>query len=201
MEEREVAERVRRVEALLEVADERAVELAGALLELYGEALSRVMATVSAVSAVSAPLPAPGSPVSAPGAASVSAVSASGAVEGLVERVAADELVSHLLLLHGLHPVEARVRVERAAERVAGAAAEVVEVGPGVARVRLRRAAKGCGSSRGALGSALEAAVRDAAPEIERVEIEVVDSAPPAVVIPVEELFRAPVRGPSGMPA
>ncbi|MET8002811.1 NifU family protein [Nonomuraea glycinis] len=198
MEEREVAERVRRVEALLEVADERAVELAGALLELYGEALSRVMATVSAVSA---PLPVPGSPVSAPGAASVSAVSASGAVEGLVERVAADELVSHLLLLHGLHPVEARVRVERAAARAAGAAAEVVEVGPGVARVRLRRAAKGCGSSRGALGSALEAAVRDAAPEIERVEIEVVDSAPPAVVIPVEELFRAPVRGPSGMPA
>ena len=195
MEEREVAERVRRVEALLEVADERAVELAGALLELYGEALSRVMATVSAVSA---PPPAPGSPVSAPGAASVSA---SGAVEGLVERVAADELVSHLLLLHGLHPVEARVRVERAAARVAGAAAEVVEVGPGVARVRLRRAAKGCGSSRDALGSALEAAVRDAAPEIERVEIEVVDSAPPAVVIPVEELFRAPVRGPSGMPA
>ncbi len=118
-----------------------------------------------------------------------------------MERVAADELVSHLLLLHGLHPVEARVRVERAAARVAGAAAEVVEVGPGVARVRLRRAAKGCGSSRDALGSALEAAVRDAAPEIERVEIEVVDSAPPAVVIPVEELFRAPVRGPSGMPA
>jgi len=116
VEEREVAERVRRVEALLEVADERAVELAGALLELYGEALSRVMATVSAVSAPPpAPLPVPGSPVSAPGAASVSAVSASGAVEGLVERVAADELVSHLLLLHGLHPVEARVRVERAA--------------------------------------------------------------------------------------
>jgi hypothetical protein len=170
VQEREVAERVRRVEALLEVADERAVELAGALLELYGEALSRVMA-------------------------------ASGLVEGLVERVAADELVAHLLLLHGLHPVEARVRVERAAARVAGAAAEVVEVGPGVARVRLRRAAKGCGSSRDALGSALEVAVRDAAPEIERVEIEVVDSAPPAVVIPVEELFRAPVRGPSGMPA
>ncbi len=58
MEEREVAERVRRVEALLEVADERAVELAGALLELYGEALSRVMATVSAVSARPAGSPA-----------------------------------------------------------------------------------------------------------------------------------------------
>jgi hypothetical protein len=69
------------------------------------------------------------------------------------------------------------------------------------ARVRLRRAARGCGSPGAALGSALEAAVRDAAPEIERVEIEVVDSAPPAVVIPVEDLFRAPVRGPSGTPA
>ncbi|WP_336206913.1 NifU family protein [Nonomuraea sp. LPB2021202275-12-8] len=170
MDDQEVAERVGRVEVLLEAADAGAVELAGALLDLYGEALARVMAAAG----------------DGPDGA------------GVAERIASDGLVSHLLLVHGLHPVEARARIERVLAAMGGrlgsAVVEVVAVEADVARLRLRRAAGGCGSSGAALGAALEEAVRDAAPEIERVEIESVDSAPPAVVIPVESLFQAPVR-------
>ena len=36
----------------------------------------------------------------------------------LAPRLGEDELVSHLLLLHGLHPVDARTRVEGALESV-----------------------------------------------------------------------------------
>jgi len=174
MDERGVAERAGRVEALLAAADERSVELARTLLELYGEALSRVMAVASAAGG------------------------------GLAERIAADELVGQLLLLHGAHPVEARVRIERAVAAMGGPAGqvvEVVEVGGELARVRLRRAAGGCGSSGAAARTAVEEVVRAAAPEIERVEVEVVERARPPVVIPVESLLRAPVRERPGAPA
>ena len=82
----EARERVARVEALLDdlealadpAARETALELVQALLELYGEGLARIVAP------------------------SQSATTAAGAA------LAGDELVSHLLLLHGLHPCRSR---------------------------------------------------------------------------------------------
>ncbi|MDF2706105.1 MAG: hypothetical protein K0R62_1757 [Nonomuraea muscovyensis] len=178
MDDRDVTERVRRVEALLDsAADGHAVELAEALLDLYGEVLSRIMATVRA---------APGD-------------------DGLPERIASDELVAHLLLLHDLHPLDAPTRIARALPglrgRLGGASAEVVAVEGDLARLRLRPRRGGCGSSAAALPAILEEAVRRAAPEIERVEIDVEESAPPPVVIPVESLRRAPARDRPGAPA
>lgn len=180
MDDRDVTERVRRVEELLDGAvDGHAVELAEALLDLYGEVLARIMATVSAADP-------PGSG------------------EGLAERIAADELVAHLLLLHDLHPLDASTRIERALPglrgRLAGASAELVAVEGDLARLRLRPRRGGCGSS-AAPSSVVEEAVLRAAPEIERVEIDVVESTPPPVVIPVESLLRAPVRDRPGAPA
>jgi hypothetical protein len=136
--------RIGRIETLLERADPPALELAQALLDLYGEGLSRIMARAD---------------------------------DAMAGRLAADDLVAHLLLLHDLHPVDARTRVE---EALRDSDAEVVAVEGDL--VRLRVGGSGCGCS----VNRLEQAVRDAAPEIERVEIE----RPPAV-IPVESLLGA----------
>ncbi|MEV0201802.1 NifU family protein [Nonomuraea sp. NPDC050691] len=171
MDDHEVTERVRRVEELLESGtDPRAVELAEALLDLYGEALARVMAVAAAAGG------------------------------GLPERIAADDLVAHLLLLHGLHPLDAPTRIRHALEgardRLGGAEAEIVSVEDDLVRLRLRpapRAKGGCGSTAARARSAVEQAVRDAAPEFERVLVEEEPpAAPEPVVIPVESLLRAP---------
>jgi len=99
----------------------------------------------------------------------------------LAERLARDELLASLLLLHGLHPVPTRERVERAVERLraelgtAGEGLELRDVSDdGVARLRLAAGASrgGCPSARGGLARAAEQAVLEAAPELLRVEIE-----------------------------
>ena len=91
MEDQAALERVERVEALLEdlesldgPAREKALEVTRALLELYGEGLERL----------------------------VEHIAEHDEEGGIASDVASDELVSHLLLVHGLHPValEARVR-------------------------------------------------------------------------------------------
>ncbi|MCF6469654.1 hypothetical protein FAF44_14820 [Nonomuraea sp. MG754425] len=96
--------------------------------------------------------------------------------ESLGAELAADELVSHLLLLHDLHPLDLRARVEAALP-----GAEILAVEDGLVRVRVR--ASGCGSS---AVSAAEQAVRAAAPEADRVEVEVGPGERP--MIPVESL-------------
>jgi hypothetical protein len=157
-EERAI-ERVRRVAALLErvaamPGGEAAVELVQALLDLYGEALSRVLAAGD---------------------------------DRLAARLADDDLVGHLLLLHDLHPLDAAARIERALRRSRPGGAHVAgfDVDGDVVRVRVRRG--GCGSS-GDPAAALEETIRNAAPEIERVEVEEIP--PPPVVISVDALRR-----------
>src|SRR5215211_8922818 len=60
-----------------------------------------------------------------------------------VHELADDELVSHLLLLHDLHPLDLETRVARALEEVRpylgshGGNVELLGVADGVARVRL----------------------------------------------------------------
>jgi Fe-S cluster biogenesis protein NfuA/nitrite reductase/ring-hydroxylating ferredoxin subunit len=87
-----------------------------------------------------------------------------------------DELVEHLLLLHGLHPVDAETRVRGALEGVRpyleshGGDVELVEVQDGVARVRLSGSCQGCPSSTMTLKLAIEDAIHKAAPDVESVE-------------------------------
>jgi Fe-S cluster biogenesis protein NfuA/nitrite reductase/ring-hydroxylating ferredoxin subunit len=150
MNDRETRERVARVETLLaevEELDEPARSLAGdavaALVDLYGEALARLVAA--------------------------------GAVG---EEVLDDELVSHLLLVHELHPVDVQTRVARALEEVRpylgshGGDVELLGVDDGVARLRLAGSCDGCPSSAATLKLAIEDAILKAAPDVERVEAE-----------------------------
>ncbi|MEU1390303.1 MULTISPECIES: hypothetical protein [unclassified Nonomuraea] len=126
--------RIGRIESLLERAEPPAVELAQALLDLYGEGLTRIMAAAD---------------------------------DDLAARLAADDVVAHLLLLHDLHPIDVRTRVEDA---LRGTGVEVIAVEGDLVRLRL---ADGDG---GSSADAVRRAVRDAAPEVEQVEI--VRSAP-----------------------
>jgi Fe-S cluster biogenesis protein NfuA/nitrite reductase/ring-hydroxylating ferredoxin subunit len=101
--------------------------------------------------------------------------------------LAEDELVSHLLLLHDLHPVPVEDRVREALESVRpyleshGGDVELVGVDDAVVRLRLSGSCNGCPSSTMTLKLAIEDAIQKMAPEVERVEAEGVSqpAAPP----------------------
>jgi Fe-S cluster biogenesis protein NfuA/nitrite reductase/ring-hydroxylating ferredoxin subunit len=117
--------------------------------------------------------------------------------------LADDELVSHLLLLHDLHPVPLEQRVGQALEEVRpyldshGGGVQFVGVEDGVVRLRMNGSCDGCPSSLMTLKLAIEEAIQRSAPEIERVEAEgVSEPAPtPLLQLAVTEAVGGP--GPS----
>jgi Fe-S cluster biogenesis protein NfuA len=125
---------------------------------------------------------------------------AMGAVELLLDvyaELTEDDLVRHLLVLHGLHPDPPRERVGRAVAELGavvarhGATVELVGVDDGHVHIGVSGASSGCGSSAaGPVG--LEDAVRDclaaAAPEL---GVEITQRAVPRL-IPVTALRRRP---------
>ncbi|HWX87061.1 MAG TPA: NifU family protein [Solirubrobacteraceae bacterium] len=127
-------------------ARDMASEAVQALLELYGEGLGRIVDVLAAHD------------------------------DGtLAQALADDELVAHLLLLHGLHPVPVEERVRGALESVRpymeshGGSAELLGVEDGVAHVRLQGSCSGCPSSSITLELAIEKAIFDVAPDVEEV--------------------------------
>ena len=105
----------------------------------------------------------------------------------LVERLADDDLLASLLVLHGLHPLDLEARVRRALERVRpwlgehAGGVELLGVDPaGVVRLRLEGSCHGCPSSTATVRLAIERAVEEAAPDAARVEVEGVAEPRPA---------------------
>jgi Fe-S cluster biogenesis protein NfuA len=148
-----------RIEALLddlnESADpaisERADELVAAVVTLYGEGLTRIIALVE----------------QSPGGAS------------LVRDLAADSLVGNLMLLHELHPDDTSTRIQAALDRVrpylgshAGGIEFVGVDDEGVAHLQLQGSCDSCPSSSITVSSSVERAVLEAAPEVVRVDVE-----------------------------
>src|SRR5918998_4346839 len=90
LDDQQLTERVGRIETLLEeiesfedpAARAKMAEMVQALLELYGEALGRIVESVGRLGG-----------------------------EDLKDELLGDELITHLLLLHGLHPVDVETRV------------------------------------------------------------------------------------------
>jgi Fe-S cluster biogenesis protein NfuA/nitrite reductase/ring-hydroxylating ferredoxin subunit len=128
---------------------ERVEELLRVVLELYAAGLERVLTIVSDG-------------------------------DGLVRKLADDELVASLLVLHGLHPDELSSRVQKALVRVRpylgshGGDVEIVETDArtGVVRLRMKGSCDGCPSSAITVKLAVEGAIRELAPEVNRVEVE-----------------------------
>jgi Fe-S cluster biogenesis protein NfuA len=97
----------------------------------------------------------------------------------LVDKLAEDPLVSNLLILHGLHPLDLETRVRNALESVKprlglhGGSVEVIGVTPeGGIKLRLEGNCHGCPSSRVTLKSSIEEAIYAAAPDVTKLEVE-----------------------------
>jgi Fe-S cluster biogenesis protein NfuA/nitrite reductase/ring-hydroxylating ferredoxin subunit len=121
----------------------------------------------------------------------------------MLAQLTADPLVESLLLLHGLHPLDADARIQRALDRVrpylGSHAGGVSYVGltDGVALLRLEGNCDGCPSSTVTVQLAIEGAVKDAAPEVTEVVVEGV-TAPPAAPAPVLLQIGSRPGGPPG---
>jgi Fe-S cluster biogenesis protein NfuA/nitrite reductase/ring-hydroxylating ferredoxin subunit len=114
---------------------------------------------------------------------------------GVTERLATDDLVASLLLVHGLHPHDAHRRVSEALDRVRpylgshGGDVDLLEIDDGVVRLAFKGSCKSCPSSAVTLELAVEDAVRAAAPEIASIEVVTAESAAASGVIPAESLL------------
>ncbi|MFC5929659.1 hypothetical protein D6T64_06955 [Cryobacterium melibiosiphilum] len=195
------------------LARERAEDLVRQVTDLYGEALEHVLTIASQSDAsqtdarqtdarqtdarigraeASALDAAPGT--HAPGASSI------------VDALVSDELISGLLLVHGLHPQDAPTRVAAALESVRpylgshGGDVELLGLSDdGVVRLRLLGSCNGCPSSSVTLKLAVEDAIERAAPEVTRIDVE--QPAKVAAVIPVEALRIRLADAPEPVPA
>jgi Fe-S cluster biogenesis protein NfuA len=155
---REVGDRVEELLTQLRGADdpaltERAEELVRLLMELYGAGLERVMELVT-----------------------------KGADPTLVGRIADDQLLASLLVLHGLHPVPVETRILQALDKAEKYAGPVRYLGiddQGVAHLELENPPQGCPSTAMTVKDAIEKAVTDAAPELGGVELAGVFAPPP----------------------
>jgi Fe-S cluster biogenesis protein NfuA/nitrite reductase/ring-hydroxylating ferredoxin subunit len=162
---------VARVETLLEDiaslpdpgARAKATAAVQALLDLYGEGLERIVERVAERD------------------------------DGtLAEALSGDELVSHLLLLHGLHPVPLEARVRAALDEVRpyleshGGNVDLVGLDGGVARLRLEGSCSGCPSSTMTLKLAIEDAINKAAPDVEGIEAEGAATEPGPALLQLE---------------
>jgi len=115
---------------------------------------------------------------------------------GLTERLATDDLVASLLLVHGLHPHDVRRRVSDALDRVRpylgshGGDVDLLEITDGgTVLLAFRGSCKSCPSSAVTLELAVEDAVRAAAPEISSIEVVVAHATAGTSVIPAESLL------------
>lgn len=110
------------------------------------------------------------------------------------DRLAADDLIASLLLVHGLHPHDVTRRVSHALDTVRpylgshGGDVQLVDISNGVVRLSFSGSCKSCPSSAATLELAVQDAVRAAAPEIVAIEVVPADAAA-ATVIPVDALM------------
>ena len=144
--EADVLELSGRVETLLEGFQNRAQaeELMRALVTLYGEGLRRTLAVIER----------------APDGAR------------MLDELCADPFVAGLLLVHDLHPVPLRTRIERALDKARpyirshGGEVEVLAVEDGIVELRLSGTCDGCPASSATMKLNIEREIRALAPEV-----------------------------------
>jgi Fe-S cluster biogenesis protein NfuA/nitrite reductase/ring-hydroxylating ferredoxin subunit len=152
----QLVERVQELQAALESAGASATrdlaeELVAAVVQMYGVGLERIVEAIQ------------------------------GAGEG-GERIAVqltdDPLVAMLLLIHDLHPVPLRDRVQGALDSVRpymeshGGNVELLSLEHGIARIHLRGSCSDCSASSVTLELAIKQALEEAAPDLEGLEVE-----------------------------
>jgi Fe-S cluster biogenesis protein NfuA/nitrite reductase/ring-hydroxylating ferredoxin subunit len=152
-------ELVARVQALQEALDdaadsatrELAEELISCVVRMYGAGLERIVDELVAAGE--------------PG-------------RRLAARLAEDQLVATLLLIHDLHPVPLAERVQAALDSVRpymeshGGNVELLSLENGIARIHLRGSCSDCSASSVTLELAIKQALEDAAPDLAGLEVE-----------------------------
>lgn len=114
----------------------------------------------------------------------------------LRDELVRDELLSHLLIVHDLHPDPVEARVAAALDGVRpyldshDGGVELLGVEDGVARLRLHGSCDGCPSSAMTLKLAVEEAIGRAAPEITRVDAGGNEPAPALLQLEVAPALR-----------
>jgi Fe-S cluster biogenesis protein NfuA len=128
-----------------------AEDLVGAIVELYGDGLERIM-SVLADSGV--------------------------AGQEVHERLVDDGVVASLLLIHDLYPIDLETRVREALDSVRpymeshGGDVELLGLEDGVARLRLAGSCDGCPASAATLELAIKDALDQAAPDLAGLEVD-----------------------------
>jgi Fe-S cluster biogenesis protein NfuA len=126
----------------------------------------------------------------------------------LLERLADDELVASLLIVHDLHPLPTLARVEAALERVRpylGSHAGGVQLRgidqQGVVHLALEGTCNGCQSSTLTVKLSIERAVEEAAPEVTGIDVEGIAAEPqPAGGLLQIQPYRHEAPGPCPVP-
>jgi Fe-S cluster biogenesis protein NfuA/nitrite reductase/ring-hydroxylating ferredoxin subunit len=170
---------VERVQALSErvdaLDDDRAralaQELVGAVMEMYGDGLARIVRVLDG---------------------------AGDAGMAIRDELAEDGSVASLLLIHDLYPVDLQTRVGEALDTVRpymeshGGNVELLSLDDGVARLRLQGSCSGCAASQATLELAIKQALDEHAPDLAGLEVEGVAEPPTGGV----ELPMVHVGGP-----
>jgi Fe-S cluster biogenesis protein NfuA/nitrite reductase/ring-hydroxylating ferredoxin subunit len=129
-----------------EACRELAEELTGAVVQMYGAGLERIVELIED--------------------------------EETRDRLAADELVAGLLMIHDLYPVPLEERVVEALDTVRpymeshGGNVELLGVEDGVAKLRLQGSCKSCRASSSTLELAVRQALQEAAPDLLGMDVE-----------------------------
>lgn len=150
------------------IVHERAEDLVRQLTTLYGAGIERILTILDERGGLDAPT---------------------------LRALTNDELVSSLLLVHGLHPDDVTTRVAAALDSVRpylgshGGDVELLDVtDEGVVSLRLLGSCDGCPSSAVTLKLAVEDAIEAAAPEITRIEVEEQAAEGAATLISIDSL-------------
>jgi len=149
-----------------------AEQLAGALMDLYGEGLVRIFDAI-----------------------------AEDGSEALRAKLTEDGVVASLMLIHDLYPVPLEERVQEGLDSVRpymeshGGNVELLGIEDGIAKLRLEGSCNGCAASASTLELAVEQALQATAPDLEGIDVE-------GVVAPPEPVgtFELPMVG-GGAPA
>jgi Fe-S cluster biogenesis protein NfuA len=130
---------------------EQARELVQTLLEFHGAAVAKLLERIAAL----------GEPGNA-----------------LINSFAGDELISNLLLLYGLHPLNLETRVKEALDQVRPylrshhGDVDLLGVADGIVSLRLQGSCHGCPSSTLTLKNAIEEAIYALAPDVTAIVVE-----------------------------
>jgi Fe-S cluster biogenesis protein NfuA/nitrite reductase/ring-hydroxylating ferredoxin subunit len=179
----ELLERVEQLTAAIEASADPFVrgtvdELVGAIIELYGEGLTRIFREL-----------------------------AEQGEEELLLRLADDGVIGSLMLIHDLYPVPLEDRVEQALVSVRpymeshGGNVELLRLTDGVAHLRLVGHCHGCPASAATLELAIKEAIEEAAPDLLGLEVEgVAEPKPVRKPLAMAAPLAAPASAPGWLP-